>query len=62
MAGLVWVAAWAALGKEGSIATTVERRSGRSLEHVPYSKLLLNGTVLASFAAGFGAYWGILRC
>jgi len=26
---------------------------------VPYSKLLLNGTVLASFAAGFGAYWGL---
>ena len=59
VAGLVWVAAWAVLGKEGSIATTVERRSGRSLEHVPYSKLLLNGTVLASFAAGFGAYWGL---
>lgn len=59
VAGLLWVAAWAVLGKEGSIATTVERRSGRSLEHVPYSKLLLNGTVLASFAAGFGAYWGL---
>jgi MFS family permease len=58
-AGLLWVAAWALLGREGSIATTVVRHSGRSIERVPYTRLLLNGTVLASFAAGFGAYWGL---
>jgi MFS transporter, ACS family, D-galactonate transporter len=59
VAGLLWVAAWFALGKEGNIATTVARDSGLAIEHVPYSKLLLNGTVLSGFATGFGAYWGL---
>ena len=57
--GLLWVAAWALLGREGSIATTTAAGAGQQIERVPYSKLLLNGTTLAGFAAGFGAYWGL---
>ena len=57
--GLLWVIAWAVLGREGSIATTVALDSGRSIDRVPYSRLLLNGTALSGFAAGFGAYWGL---
>ena len=57
--GLAWVAAWMIFGKEGGIAVTVARDSGVALERVPYRKLLLNGTVLSGFAAGFGAYWGL---
>ena len=59
IAGLLWVIAWAIFGREGSIATTVGRDGGARLDHVPYGKLLLNPTVLAGFAAGFGAYWGL---
>ena len=57
--GLIWVAAWAMLGKEGSIATTVAANSGLTIARVPYARLLLNGTTLSGFAAGFGAYWGL---
>ncbi len=57
--GVLWVVAWLIFGKEGSITTTVVPHSGRSLERVPYARLLLNRTVLSGFAAGFGAYWGL---
>lgn len=59
VAGLAWVVAWYFLGREGNIVTTVARDSGLAIERVPYSRLLLNGTVLSGFAAGFGAYWGL---
>lgn len=57
--GVLWVIAWAIFGKEGGIATTMALDTGRIIERVPYSRLLLNGTVLSGFAAGFGAYWGL---
>jgi hypothetical protein len=46
-------------GREGSIAAEIVDDSGRLVERVPYAKLLLNGTVLSGFAAGFGVYWGL---
>lgn len=57
--GLLWVLAWALLGREGPITATTTAHTSRQIERVPYSKLLLNGTTLAGFAAGFGAYWGL---
>jgi MFS transporter, ACS family, D-galactonate transporter len=57
--GLVWVLAWAFLGREGSITTTATAHSNQRIERVSYAQLLLNGTTLAGFAAGFGAYWGL---
>lgn len=46
-----------ALARRRNTAQALAQRA--QLEHVPYAKLLLSGTVLASFAAGFGAYWGL---
>ena len=57
--GLVWALAWFFLGREGSIATTTTAHSSQRIEQVPYARLLLNGTTLAGFATGFGAYWGL---
>jgi MFS transporter, ACS family, D-galactonate transporter len=57
--GLVWVAVWAVVGREGSLPVSIADASGRNIERVPYARLLLNPTLLACFAAGFGAYWGL---
>ncbi len=57
--GLIWVAAWALLGREGSITTTRTADENRRIERVPYAKLFFNGTTLSGFATGFGAYWGL---
>jgi len=53
--GLLWALAWLALGAEGEIAEP--EQSSRSA-HVPYTRLLFNGTTLATFVSGFGGYWG----
>jgi MFS family permease len=57
--GLAWVLAWSLLGQEGSITTTTTAHSNQRIERVSYARLLLNGTTLAGFATGFGAYWGL---
>ena len=57
--GLLWVLAWLLLGREGSITATTMAHSEARIEQVPYARLLLNGTTLAGFATGFGAYWGL---
>ncbi len=57
--GLIWVLAWAVLGREGPITTTSAANTSKQIDRVPYAKLLLNGTTLSGFAAGFGAYWGL---
>jgi predicted MFS family arabinose efflux permease len=59
IAGLVWVGAWILWGQEGGIAAEIVDDCGRVVERVPYTRLLLNGTILSGFAAGFGAYWGL---
>ena len=58
IAGLVWTAAWLALGREGSLASgvTVATPTPR---RVSYGKLVLSPTILASWCAAFGAYWGL---
>ena len=64
IAGLVWTAAWFALGREGPLtaaaaaaarATTKEQAPDR----IAYRELLLSPTILACWAANFGAYWGL---
>jgi ACS family D-galactonate transporter-like MFS transporter len=60
VAGLVWAAAWAAFGREGSVqeaATPAAMPAAQ--ERVPYSRLLLSPTVLSSWCANFGAYWAL---
>jgi MFS family permease len=55
--GLLWVAAWSLLGKEGPIAD-VEVAVGQEAR-VPYGQLLLSRTFIGCIAASFGAYWAL---
>jgi MFS transporter, ACS family, D-galactonate transporter len=57
--GLAWVAAWLALGGEGPLTAAAAREGTPSAERVAYTKLLFSPTILASWCAGFGAYWGL---
>jgi MFS transporter, ACS family, D-galactonate transporter len=59
LVGLVWALAWLAFGREGNLNETPTPTEGRSLGRIPYRRLLLNPTVLAAGASGFGAYWGL---
>lgn len=62
IAGLLWTAAWLIVGREGSLAGAPAARGEGSRPPAPrvaYRRLLLNPTVLASWAANFGAYWGL---
>lgn len=56
--GLLWVAAWLALGGEGPLTAAIEE-GVPSAERVAYIKLLLSPTILSAWCAGFGAYWGL---
>ncbi|WP_037064229.1 MFS transporter [Pseudonocardia acaciae] len=55
--GMAWVALWALLGREGSVASV--RNDAGEEPRVPYSKILLSGTWLGGFLAGFAAYWAL---
>ncbi len=55
--GLIWVALWFVFGEEGDIEDRAVGMDG--VDALPYSKLLLNGTNLASWSAYFGAYFGL---
>jgi MFS transporter, ACS family, D-galactonate transporter len=57
--GLVWALAWLAFGREGTLNDTSTPTEGRSVGRIPYRRLLLNQTVFAACASGFGAYWGL---
>jgi ACS family D-galactonate transporter-like MFS transporter len=57
--GLLWALAWLASGREGTLNQTPTPAEGRSFGPIPYRRLLLNPTVLAACASGFGAYWGL---
>lgn len=56
-AGLAWAAAWLTVGREGTIAETLAPSAAPP--RLPYGRLLLNPTVIASWCATFGAYWGL---
>ena len=55
--GLLWVIVWAILGEEGPLADAAVETKGD--ERVPYSRLLLDPTNLASWCAYFAAYFGL---
>jgi ACS family D-galactonate transporter-like MFS transporter len=56
--GLAWTAAWLMLGGEGSVVDAASARK-ISAARVPYRGLLLSPTIVASWCAFFGAYWGL---
>jgi MFS family permease len=55
--GLIWVAAWLALGKEGPLEDT--RVLAVSEPKIPYLQLLTSRTFIGCVAATFGAYWAL---
>jgi MFS family permease len=55
--GLMWVAAWLALGKEGPLVQTAAMAIADP--RVPYSHLLTSRTFIGCCAATFGAYWAL---
>ncbi|WP_435156517.1 MFS transporter [Amycolatopsis sacchari] len=54
--GMVWVVVWAVLGREGTVVDTAAPAPADE-PAVPYRRILLSGTWLGGFAAGFAAYW-----
>lgn len=60
--GLIWVALWIFLGREGPLReSVVDRPQGAAsrMPNVPYARLLLSRTFLGCCAATFGAYWAL---
>ena len=58
LAGLVWTAAWALLGREGDLAQSQPVRD-LPADSIPYRHLLLCPTIIAGWCAFFGAYWAL---
>jgi MFS family permease len=55
--GLMWVAAWLVLGKEGPLVQTVAMAAAEP--RIPYSRLLTSRTFIGCCVATFGAYWAL---
>src|SRR5271163_2412910 len=56
--GLAWCALWLALGREGSLGTGAQD-GPPATGPIGYRQLLLNPTILACWAAAFGANWAL---
>jgi len=61
LVGLVWCALWLLFGREGSLDEGSRRvkDAAQSSERVGYAQLLLSPTILACWAASFGANWAL---
>lgn len=61
IAGLVWCAVWLAFGREGALdeAGANAASATPSSPRVGYARLLLSPTILACWAAAFGANWAL---
>ena len=58
--GLVWSVLWLALGREGTLAAgNAGARRSPAPERVSYRELLRSPTILACWAAAFGANWAL---
>jgi MFS family permease len=55
--GLMWVAAWLVLGKEGPLTQTAAMAAAEI--RIPYLRLLTSPTFIGCCAATFGAYWAL---
>ncbi|HXI07031.1 MAG: MFS transporter [Bradyrhizobium sp.] len=55
--GLLWVAAWFALGKEGPLVSGTAQVADEP--RIPYLQLLTTRTFIGCCAATFGAYWAL---
>jgi MFS transporter, ACS family, D-galactonate transporter len=57
--GLAWTGAWLLLGREGSIVGSAGPTAMVTPDRISYARLLCSPTVLSSWCAFFGAYWGL---
>jgi MFS transporter, ACS family, D-galactonate transporter len=57
--GLVWTGAWLLLGREGSVVGSASSTATGMPDRMSYARLLCSPTVLSSWCAFFGAYWGL---
>ena len=57
LVGLLWVAAWLVLGKEGPLVPTAIAAAEEI--RIPYSRLLTSRTFIGCCVATFGAYWAL---
>jgi MFS family permease len=57
--GVVWVAIWIVVGKEGPLDATKAEAGADGLAHVPYATLLMSRTAIGVVVAGFSAYWAL---
>jgi MFS family permease len=57
--GLAWTGAWLLLGREGSIVGSAAPTAMVTRDRISYARLLCSPTVLSSWCAFFGAYWGL---
>ena len=55
--GLIWVAAWLALGREGPLEDSAV--AAATEPKIPYLQLLTSRTFIGCVAATFGAYWAL---
>jgi MFS family permease len=55
--GLMWVAAWLLMGKEGPLAET--STTAVAEPKIPYAQLLTSRTFVGCVASTFGAYWAL---
>lgn len=59
IAGLLWTVLWLALGREGALAEAATAGAAMPADRLPYGRLLRNPTIVGSWCAVFGAYWGL---
>jgi MFS transporter, ACS family, D-galactonate transporter len=59
IAGLAWTAMWLLLGSEGQLGDAPAAGGGAPSARVRYALLLGNPTIVGSWCAVFGAYWGL---
>jgi ACS family D-galactonate transporter-like MFS transporter len=57
--GLAWTGAWLLLGREGPIVGSAAPTATATPDRISYARLLCSPTVLSSWCAFFGAYWGL---
>lgn len=57
--GLIWVAIWIVVGKEGPLDAHQPEGGGAGLNRIPYARLLTSRTAVGVFIAGFAAYWAL---
>ncbi|WP_322515374.1 MFS transporter [Rhodopseudomonas palustris] len=55
--GLMWAAAWIALGREGPLVPTAAMTAAET--RIPYARLLTSRTFVGCVAATFGAFWAL---